>query len=386
MSKDAIKEYIQMLWKRYQTAGKKDRSLILDELVRNLEIHRKAAIRMMNKTAPPKKRPGRKQIYSKVTFILIANLWRQMGYMGSLKLKYALADWLPFFNDMRCTEKVRQELLSMSVSTIERALKPHRADLLRKKNTGTKPWHLKSLIPIKTFEGQYTEPGIMEGDTVAHCGGSLSGSFAWTLTVTDIFSNWTENRAVWNKAAGEVVAQIRDIENNLPFKITKFSSDNGTEFINHQLKHELTRENRVNKVEFTRARAYRKNDQCYVEQKNNTHVRELLGYGRIDNRDCIELMNDIYKNYWSILQNYFVPQAKLKLKVRVGARYKKQYFKPMTPSDRLIGSGIIPLEVKAMLDKTRRTINPFTLKAEMEVQLKKLRRMIELEPSIPIAS
>lgn len=386
MSKDAIREYIQMLWKRYQTAGKKDKKLILDEITRNIQIHRKAAIRMMNKKHCPKRRPGRKQIYSKVTFMLIVELWKLMGYMGALKLKYALADWLPFFNDERCTEQIKQELLLMSVSTIERTLRPHRAELIRKKNTGTKPWHLKSIIPIKSFEGQYTEPGIMEGDTVAHCGGSLSGAFAWTLTVTDIFSNWTENRAIWNKAAGEVVAQIRDIEKKLPFNITKFSSDNGTEFINHQLKYEFLREDRVNKVEFSRGRSYRKNDQCYVEQKNNTHVRELLGYGRIDNRECVDLMNDIYKNYWSLLQNYFVPQAKLKLKERVGARYKKQYSKPMTPSCRLLVSDKVSLEVKRKLMDVKSRINPFILKSEMEIQLKKLRRLIESGSAMPEAS
>jgi hypothetical protein len=163
---------------------------------------------------------------------------------------------------------------------------------------------------------------------VAHCGDCISGKFAWSLTVTDIHTGWTENRATWNKWSAGIYREISNIEFCLPFKVLGFDSDNGSEFMNYALYDYFT--NRDEPVIFTRSRPYQKNDNAHVEQKNWTHVRHLLGYDRLNNKKVVKLLNDLYRNQWSLYQNHFIPCMKLIKKERVGSRYKK-YMMPQRP-------------------------------------------------------
>jgi hypothetical protein len=158
---------------------------------------------------------------------------------------------------------------------------------------------LKTQIPIRTDNWDITRPGFLEADTVAHCGGRLEGDFIWSVTYCDILSGWTCNRAVWNKGAHGIVEATRSVEASLPFELLGFDTDNGSEFLNwHLLRYFQERKKAVG---FTRSRPYKKNDNGHVEQKNWTHVRQLLGYERLEDPALVGAINDLYRECWEPL-------------------------------------------------------------------------------------
>jgi hypothetical protein len=358
---------------RYQNGSKKNKTKILDEFCATCDYSRKYAIRILNgKVEPRKKKPGPKPKYTPSIVMHLLALWEAMNRMCSKKMKAGLPDWLPFYKEADHEEKAL--LLSMSASTIDRLLKPDRERFERRRGIGTTQPALKSLIPIKLLDGDVKEPGFVEADTVAHCGDKIEGSYAHTVTVTDLFSGWTENRAMWTKAADGVVKQIGLVEKALPFGVLGFASDNGTEFLNDALYQYWT--HRVKAVEFVRRRPYKKNDSAHVEQKNFTHVRELFGYDRLDMPDCIELMNEIYRVYWNPLWNFFTPVMKLVSKTRVGSRIVKKYDRPKTAYQRLLESDKLSAQEKKKLRGMMAGKNPFFLKRELEKKLKLHRELV----------
>jgi 5S rRNA maturation endonuclease (ribonuclease M5) len=235
---------------------------------------------------------------------------------------------------------------------------------------------LKSQIAIKTQQWNEKQPGYVEADTVAHCGTSLLGSFIWSLTLTDIYSGWTENAAVWNKGAHGVLQQIEKIEKRLPFSILGFDSDNGGEFLNYHLLKYFKERNKP--VQFTRSRPYHKGDNAHVEQKNWTHVRQLFGYYRLENADLVELMNDLYQNEFALLHNYFCPAMKLKDKTRIDSKIIKKYDQPQTPYQRLMQCEDINDLQKEKLKKIYLSLNPFELKDAIEKKLKYIFKHVDL--------
>lgn len=216
---------------------------------------------------------------------------------------------------------------------------------------------------------------MLEADTVAHCGDNLSGEFSWSVTYTDIFSGWTLNQAVWHKEKNEIVKATTIVEKMLPFEITAFSSDNGSEFLNHALMYYFSDPSfRKKTIQMNRGRPYKKNDQCHVEQKNWTHVRQLFGYIRIDNQELLPFMNEIY-DVWNQYQNFFIPQLKLLRKTRIGARYKREYSKPATPYERLLNATNVEEETKVKIRAMRSDLNPFELRARLDKLLKIFMRL-----------
>ncbi len=381
MGNESKREYIAFLRLRYQKSSKGQRSVILDEIVRNFAIHRKSAVRLMlprGRVTKPTR--GRKPYYGIEAIRALRTLWQQMDYMCSKKIVAALPRWLPFFGE---DEQIKRQLLKMSAATIDRILKPFRAALRRKQNTGTKPGRLlKNIIPVKPLDFNVTKPGAIEADSVAHCGDSLSGEFAWSITYTDILLGWTLNRAVWHKEKSAVVNATRSIEKSLPFDIATFASDNGGEFLNYALFSYFADPTfRKHKIDVTRGRPYKKNDQCHVEQKNWTHVRQLFGYIRIDNIELIPLMNEIY-DVWNLYQNYFIPQVKLIRKTRIGARTKREYSPPITPYDRLLTCDAISAEAKHATTEIFNELNPFALRAKLDHLLRTFMRRHAASPKI----
>lgn len=191
--------------------------------------------------------------------------------------------------------------------------------------------------------------------------------------MTDEVSGWTEQRATLDRMAEDIKSKIVEIRLGLPFRMWWFHSDNGCEFLNHTLIQYF--DDPRDQVNFTRGRAYKKNDQALIEQKNFTHVRQVFGYERVSTQELVEAMNDIYKNEFSLLQNYFVPQMRLIEKVRVGSRYRKKFDKPKTPYHRLMESKWINSEQKEHLQITYESLNPFELRKSLE---KKLNNFFEL--------
>jgi hypothetical protein len=195
---------------------------------------------------------------------------------------------------------------------------------------------LKTEVPIRDCSLKVDLPGHCEVDCVAHCGGSLSGKFAWTVTFTDILTGWTECESIWNKSGVSVSRALKEIESRLPFKITNHYFDNGCEFMNEDVIDKYARDpGRAEKIIVHRGRPYKKNDQCYVEQKNYTHVRTYFGYGRIDWEKAISMMNNVYRGHWRAIQNFYFPQQRLEAKQRFGSRIVRRMSNPQTPFQRL---------------------------------------------------
>jgi hypothetical protein len=365
------REYLLAIWERYQRVGRRFKSKILDEFCAVCGYTRKYAIGLLSRKPRRRQRkPGPRWRYDGQVLEPLKVIWLAAEQMCSKRLKAALPLWLPFYEQEHgpLVEPVRQKLLQISAASIDRLLKKERARYRGKGLCGTRPGGLlKHQIPIRTDNDDVDRPGFLEADTVAHCGNSLAGDFIWSITFTDIFCQWTENRATWNKGAEGVLGQVKDVEANLPFELLGFDVDNGSEFLCFHLWRYLL--DRPRPVPLTRSRPYRKNDQAHVEQKNWTHVRQLLGYQRLEQPELVPLINELYRT-WGLLHNFFCPNLKLLSKTRKGAKTIRKYSPPQTPYQRLLESQHLSQEQKQKLQNRFQQLNPLQLKREIEQKLK----------------
>ena len=376
MSQSEKRAYYFAIKDRYLNSTKQEKSLILDEFCKVCGYNKKYAIRLLNKVDPyfhKKKKPGRKPIYYSDDLIeVLKNIWIANDFICSKRLKSAIAIWMPYYESAysRIDQEIIKELNNISPATIDRILKPIRR-IGKKGICTTKPGTiLKNQIPIRTDNWDIAQPGFMEADTVSHGGNSTQGDFIWSLTMTDIHTGWTENRAVWNKGALGVVEQIKDIEKVIPFDLLGFDCDNGSEFLNYHLLRYFI-ENGKN-TQFTRSRPNKKNDNAHVEQKNWTQVRHLFGYDRLDDASLVEPMNDLYANEWSLYNNFFRPSQKLIKKIKIKSKYVRKYDIPKTPFMRILESDNITDKNKDTLKQKFKELNPFELKKRIEDKLKNI--------------
>lgn len=371
MGRKSKKEYLLAIRGRYQRVGRRFKSKILDEFCSVCGYARKYAIGLLNrKPTQPVRRPGPKPKYGAEILGPLKALWLASEQMCSKRLKAALPLWLPFYEQKHgvLEQPVRAKLLKISSASIDRLLKKTRARYPGKGLCGTRPGGLlKNTIPIKTDSADADRPGFLEADTVAHCGNSMAGDFAWSLTFTDVFSQWTENRAIWNKGATDVLAHVKDLESKLPFELKGFDVDNGSEFLTHHLWRYFF--DRPCPIGMTRSRPYRKNDQAHVEQKNWTHVRQLLGYERLGKPEVVPLMNELYLS-WGLLHNFFCPTLKLLSKTRKGSRTIRKYSVPQTPYQRLLDCRHLSKDQKDKLCAQYAKLNPLQMKEQIERELK----------------
>ena len=374
MSSITKKEMLPKLRWRYAQRGKKGKTVLLNELCEQWGYGRKYAIKLLNgafvKKRKDQKKRGRPARYGKEVLEVLLRLWKEADGPCGKRLVVIKDLWLPHYEKAygALREEVKEQLKGISAAQIDRLLAPYK---IKRGRCWTKPGSiLKTQIPIRTDNWDVSQPGFLEADTVAHCGGSLEDGFIWSVTFTDIYSQWTSNRAVWNKGGSGIVKATRCVEASLPFKILGFDSDNGSEFLNkHLIRYFL---NRPKPVGFTRSRPYHKNDNAHVEQKNWTHVRHLLGYDRLEEAEMVPLINEIYREIWEPYNNFFMPCMKLIKKERIGSKIKRIYDKPLTPCDRLLESSHLSEEVKEKLRLKRTSLNPMELKKLREKKLRKL--------------
>jgi transposase InsO family protein len=366
-------EYLKAIYSRYRKASKELRTVILNEFCQVCGYHRKYAIRLLNGPAPQKPttvHKTRSPSYSARVISVLSVIWEAAGYPCSQRLKALLPMWLPWAQKrFSLSAQLQKQLLSISPSTIDRRLKVKRR-LLKKRLYGrTKPGTLlKHHIPIKTDSWNVTAPGFTETDLVSHSGNSASGDFIHSLNVTDIHTTWVESRAVMGKGQTAVLDAMKEIEQALPFKLLGIDSDNGSEFINYHLKAFCDQK----KIQFTRGRPYKKDDNAHIEQKNWTHVRKIFGYLRYDCEPARQGMNDLYQNELRTLQNLFLPSMKLISKARVGSKLKRRYDKPKTPLERVAACPQAdPLKL-AELKKLRDATDPFALAKTIEQKLERV--------------
>lgn len=354
--------------KRYRRATKRTKAAMIDELAALTGWSRRNARRRLTAGAdPPQPKRCRSavRIYDDEVLGVLRRLWALAGGPCGKRLAPFLGEFvdaLVRYGELKISSEVRCMLTSMSASTVDRAMAPERKRLQVKGRSGTKPGSmLKSQIPIRTFaEWDDARPGFVEVDLVGHDGGNLVGEYCQTLDLTDVSSGWTAMRAVQNKAQVRVHAALEHIVAGLPFPLAGLDSDNGSEFINEQLFTWCA----TNQITFTRSRPYRKNDNCFVEQKNWTHVRQAVGYARFDTPAELECLNQIYE-VWMLWVNYFSPQMRLVSKTRNGAKVSRRYDIAATPYQRLLASEHIGPKTKAALRRRYRELNPGALSREI---------------------
>lgn len=381
MSPQTKEEYFEVLFKRYKEASRKEKTRIIDECCTVCGYHRKHAIRRLRGykrfTKPRKKKRGKPSAYNKEAIIRpLKQIWLAANLPCSKRLKAILSLWLPKYNESfgQLAEDVTRALLAISPASIDRILKPVRIKYSKRGKSTTKPGTLlRKQIPINTNQWDESRPGFLEADTVAHCGDSLLGMFAYTVNFTDIATGWTEQRAVWGKGERGVLEQIANVEKMLPFPLLGFDSDNGSEFLNFHLQRHFS--DRKQPIHFTRSRAYHKDDNAHIEQKNWTHVRQWLGYQRLDHPKVVPLLNNLYRNEWRFFHNFFLPSVKLIEKERIGSKTIKKHDDPKTPYQRIMESKYIPGNPKDALTKQLDLLNPFELKNIIEMKLKKITRL-----------
>jgi hypothetical protein len=350
VTRDAVLEYARAVSPRYLKAGKREKGRILDEFCKTTGHHRKSAIRLLG-DPPAKARPigvgggkrrGRPTKYGFEVVSALRQLWEVSDHLCSKRLKPFLPELvraLESHGEIALSDNSRGQLLAMSSSTMDRLLKPYRAKggLRRPYTTRRSPGELKALIPIRTFgEWAGVSPGSVQADLVAHCGESTEGFYLNTLVLVDVATSWCEFEVIWGKGKERVGGGIHRARQRMPFRLEELHTDNGSEFINDLL-YPYTRDQ---KIRFTRGRAYRKNDQAYVEQKNWSVPRRLIGYDRYSSQAAYEQMARVY-GYVRLFVNFFQPVSKLIEKTRDGAKVKKKYDEARTPYQRLLGSGIL---------------------------------------------
>ena len=370
MSKQLLMELTLVVARRYyKTKSRKEKTKILDEYCSNTELNRQYVFEKLKKVfygdKTPKKR-GRKPKYSKRIKGVLTEIWEVFTVCAE-RLKPFIPEAISVLernNHIHLSNEEKKLLCSMSEATIKRIISEYKQRVHGKFSfSTTKPGSLlKKNIPIQTICWDKSLAGFCEIDLVAHCGGSLSGDFIYTLQFVDIKTTWTERKAVMGKSQNNVFQRIKQVRKLLPFDLKGIDSDNGSEFINHQLVKYCNKEN----IAFTRSRPYMSKDNAHIEQKNWTLVRQVLGYHRFDTHEQLHRLNDLYDNELRLFINFFQPTMKLVEKMKIGSRYKRKYDTPKTPYQRVMLCPDIPQIYKDNLTSLYLSLDPISLKRSIK--------------------
>ncbi len=357
-------ELVQALRQRYQKASRIEKTRILDEYVALAECHRKHAIRLLTgadsvepeaTTTPAHDR----RTYAEAVREALTVLWEAADRICGKRLKAVLprlVEAMERHKHLALDPSVRALVLAASPATIDRLLIPVRttASRRKKRKSATKP---SQQVPIRTFaDWKEPEPGFLEIDFVSHGGPSMQGVFLWSLVATDVCSGWTEMVPLVAREQSLVVEGLGVLRRQFPMPVRGIDSDNDGAFINETLLAYCQQE----KLEFTRSRAYQKNDQAWIEQKNGAVVRRFVGYERYAGLVPGQCLARLYQSV-RLYVNYFQPSFKLKSKTREGAKVKKQYHKPVTPCDQLLAHASTSTATKDSLRAELARLDPLDL-------------------------
>ena len=384
------KELISVAKKRYLKSSKKEKGKILDEFCGNIGYNRNYAIRIMqagydNNRVANRGRKNRRNKYDSRTIIAATKIWELLDYPCGQRLQPMLEPMikcLTAHGELKFSEAAVNQLKTISAKTLDRRLKPEREQRRLKRNRGTTRHGslLKSSIPIRITNWDTRKVGFMEIDTVAHNGGDPSREFIYSLDMVEIASGWSEQIGVLGKGEQGIVKAVNTIKSGLPFALRGLDSDNGSEFINYHLVRYCQQE----KMYFTRSRPDRKNDNAYVEQKNYTHIRRTLGYGRYDTRQQLNAINNLYRNELRMFNNFFRPVMKIISKEKINnSIYRKKYDVAKTPYQRLIESRQMSRDQKQKLTEIYLSLNPVKLKNIIDQKIRKIRTMQTYKLNVP---
>ncbi len=362
-------EVFQDHLKRYLKATKADRGKILNHVCFVTSMHRKAAVRKFRRLQlhpySGEEKRGRPLWYTPDVTVALKEVWEAASELCGELVHPIIAEYVTALQrDKLWThpDEPTNKLLAMSEGTVKDWIDVFmKARTRRSGISSTKPSRLKEIIPIFTGPWEDLPPGFGQLDTVVHCGSSLEGNMAFTVNWTDVATLWGQRRAQWNKGQIATTNSLSAIKEALPFLMQGAHPDTGSEFINWHLKAWCNEQS----VQLTRSRPYHKDDNAYVEQKNGHIVRRFLGYTRLDCREVIPAMNELYQVLDQYL-NHFVPSRKCLEKVRIGSRYRKKYDQARTPYQRVLAHSSVPENVKAKLRAEHDQLNPLLLKQQVD--------------------
>jgi hypothetical protein len=373
---------IYSLRQKYHRSGgsRKKKQEILSEVQELLDCHRKHAVRLMKKREPGWKyggrKRGRKSKYGEPEFLKALHLVRRtMEFRNAEVMRENMAEWLPFIEKHRgeFSLEIRHKLLTISAATMKRYFRRMREQAGKGLSTTRPGSMLRTEVPvcIEAF-WESGRPGKMATDTVAHCGVSTQGEYVVSLDAVCPVTHWTAQEACWGKGQSGILQASQQIEKRLPFPLIGWHIDNGTEFMNHAFLRHYTQEPRRNGFSLTRSRAYHKNDNCHVEQKNWSVVRRYFGYDRLAFQELVPLINDLYRNELNLYLNHFCRTFKLEQKIAIKSRYRRIYGKPLSPYQRVLNSEHVSDDVKNQLIAQHKSLDPVLLKMQIEQKLRNI--------------
>jgi len=372
--------------KGYHLKSKVEKSKILDEFCRITGQNRKAVIRKIRngryiKTMKREKgelKIVRPCVYTKDLVALLINVWEIFDRPCGQRLKPLLNTELRRLRDageIALSDEAIKKLERISARSIDAKLALHKEKerLSRKYQKKLHPL-LYQKIPVKLSHEQGKGVGeTIQIDIVEHCGHSSSGGFINTVSTTDIGTGWWEGQAIFGKRDKDVHGALYFLEHQYPFVWKEIHPDNGSEFINDMVYNYTIKGN----LKFSRSRPYGKNNNCFIEQKNSTHVRKIVGHQRYDTFQQLQLLNDLYQQDLRLFKNYFQPIIPLLNKERIGGKLKRRYGEPKTPYQNVIASTSVTQEKKEELTKIYQSLNPAELKRRIKQKQDMLLKIVK---------
>jgi len=380
MDMNARNQYLKVLQKKYFMAkSRKEKSLILDEYCSNTHQNRKYIIRKIRYSISlvPKRRGGKEIIYDGYVKVALAKIWDIFDEPCGQRLAPLLkteVDRLRQLEEIFVTNEVTEKLKRISPRTIDRALKHQKQVLhLNRKYRPKRNPLIYQRIPIKAGGWDRSLPGQVQIDLVEHCGQSASGLYGNTVSCADVAFLWWEGEAILGSGKERTRGALDRARKRMPFKWIHAHPDNDSSFINWHLFSYCEAEG----IEFSRSRPYKKNDNNFVEQKNSTHIRAVIGHLRYDTEKELALINSLYRNELSLYKNFFQPVMKLKEKIRDKGKVHRKYDTPKTPYQRIMDSEQIAQETKEKLTKIYQSLNPAELKRRIDEKIHRLFKIYE---------
>jgi len=382
VTEGARREYAEVLRARYRLASKQERGQILDEYCRTTGGHRKAAIRRL-RGGPPRsgRSPGRPRRYGRELLPLLERVWQASDHLCGKLLQPIVAVLLTALethHGLVVAPPVRAALLAASPATLDRLLRPLRRRRPRQpRRLAPALGSLRAHVPVRTWsEWHGVAPGALQGDLVLHCGESTAGFYLTTLVAVDVATSWTDLQPIWGLQYHRVTQAVHYLGQRLPFPLRHWHSDNGGEFLNEALLAWCRRAG----LHFTRGRPYRKNDQAWVEQRNGSVVRRLVGYDRYSSRAALACLHRLYP-LLRLQLNFVRPVRKLVGKHRVGSKVIKQYDVPRTPYQRVLAANILPPAQHQALERQAARLDPIALAHDIQLTLAQLWKLADTRPT-----
>lgn len=361
MTVDERRKYLKRMHGRYWAARRSGRSRMLDEMELVTGMHRKSLIRLMRggSLARKRRRGGRGVTYGNDVRYVVSVVWEALDYICAERLTphlLPMAKHLARFDEVQLTPELEDKLGRVSRATVQRMLQrmPCEKPRLPRANA-EKANAIRRDVPMRRLPWDEKEPGHFEMDLVHHCGRAAVGEYVHTLQLVDVATGWSERSAMLSRSERAMIKAFRRVLYRLPFPVVELHPDSGSEFYSVNLVRLWGEE--ATGLRLSRSRPYQKNDNRFVEQKNDTLVRAYLGHDRLDTEEQARKLNRLYDHMWTYY-NFFQPVFRLMEKRVVDGKVQRKFDEPTTPYERLLATGVVDPKVRASLDAVVQATNP----------------------------